>query len=224
MTPEFRPFPKMARLSREVLITEKIDGTNASVLIYDPAENTEAQEGFTSASDSSGKVWNIMAGSRTRWITPQTDNHGFARWVWENAENLVHLGPGHHFGEWWGSGIQRGYGLTKGDKRFSLFNVDRWCPHGAMPQQVGESWDEVSRVMVPKFQTQAPKCCQIVPVLYRGLFLSEAVDGAIWDLECNGSMVSPGFMDPEGVVIYHIAGRVGFKKTIKDDDKAKGAS
>ena len=33
MTPEFKPFPKMPRLNREVLLTEKIDGTNASVFI-----------------------------------------------------------------------------------------------------------------------------------------------------------------------------------------------
>ena len=51
---------------------------------------------------------------------------GFARWVETNRERLITLlGPGLHFGEWWGSGIQRGYGLTKGDKRFSLFNVER---------------------------------------------------------------------------------------------------
>jgi hypothetical protein len=30
---EFTEFPKMARLSRDVIITEKIDGTNAQVFI-----------------------------------------------------------------------------------------------------------------------------------------------------------------------------------------------
>ena len=86
---KFAEFPKMARLTRECVITEKIDGTNAQIFIYDPAENTEGSEGFTSATDSSGKVWNIMAGSRTRWITPANDNHSFASWVWENADNRV---------------------------------------------------------------------------------------------------------------------------------------
>ena len=30
---EFQEFPKMARLTREVIVTEKIDGTNAQVFI-----------------------------------------------------------------------------------------------------------------------------------------------------------------------------------------------
>jgi hypothetical protein len=29
-------------------------------------------------------------------------------------------------------------------------------------------------------------------------------------------------MNPEGVVAYHIAGGVGFKKTLDNDDQAKG--
>jgi hypothetical protein len=79
--------------------------------------------------------------SRSRWITPDDDNFGFAAWVEANRDELLTLGPGRHFGEWWGSGIQRGYGLPKGEKRFSLFNVSRW----------GES---------------RPACCHVVPVLY----------------------------------------------------------
>lgn len=30
---EFRAFPKMSRLTREVIVTEKIDGTNACIFI-----------------------------------------------------------------------------------------------------------------------------------------------------------------------------------------------
>jgi hypothetical protein len=118
---EFVPFPKMARLSREIIITEKLDGTNAQVFI--------GEDGL------------IRAGSRTRWITPEDDNYGFARWVHNHADELRGLGPGRHFGEWWGQGIQRNYSLT--EKRFSLFNVSRW----------GE---------------ERPACCHVVPVLYRG--------------------------------------------------------
>ena len=90
---EFTEFPKIARLSRECTITEKIDGTNGSIYI---GENGE-----------------FLIGSRTQWITPERDNHGFARWCMEHKEELFKLGIGHHFGEWWGSGIQRGYGLTE---------------------------------------------------------------------------------------------------------------
>lgn len=46
---EFVPFLKMARLRRSVVITEKIDGTNALVHISDDGQ--------------------VYAGSRTRWIT-----------------------------------------------------------------------------------------------------------------------------------------------------------
>ena len=76
---EFKPFPKIPRLSRNCLVQEKIDGTNASIYI-----------------DESGST--IQAGSRTRWITPEDDNYGFARWVEENKSELFKLGPAHHFG------------------------------------------------------------------------------------------------------------------------------
>ena len=66
----------------------------------------------------------IYAGSRTRWITPQDDNYGFAGWVERNSGELTKLGEGHHFGEWWGLGIQRKY--NKKEKTWSLFNVSRW--------------------------------------------------------------------------------------------------
>ena len=82
---EFQAFPKFAPLSREIIITEKIDGTNAQVFI--------------------DEVGNIMAGSRTRWITPQDDNYGFAGWGVRNGEKLLRLGPGRHIGVWWGAGI-----------------------------------------------------------------------------------------------------------------------
>jgi hypothetical protein len=111
---DFKEFPKMPRLSREIIVTEKIDGTNAQVAVVE-------LDGYSAP----GAVWEgdglaIYAGSRTRWITPKADNFGFAAWVRDNAEELATLGPGNHFGEWWGAGIQRRYGLT--DKRFSLFN------------------------------------------------------------------------------------------------------
>lgn len=191
MNMEFVEFPKMPRLSREVIVTEKIDGTNAQVTIVE-------LEGF--AAPWPLAVWQrdglaMYAGSRSRWITPETDNFGFATWVRDNAEELVKLGPGSHFGEWWGAGIQRRYGLS--EKRFSLFNVDRW----------GE---------------ERPACCHVVPILYRGLFDTAQIDGALRRLEEDGSYAAPGFMKPEGVVVFHVAGRIGFKKTIEKDELPKG--
>ena len=38
----------------------------------------------------------------------------------------------------------------------------------------------------------------------------------------GGSLAAPGFMKPEGVVIYHTAANIMFKKTFKNDEKGKG--
>jgi hypothetical protein len=194
---EFVEFPKMARLTREAIITEKIDGTNGCIVIDD---------------DGSFRV-----GSRTRWITPQDDNHGFARWAYDHEQELRGLGVGRHFGEWWGSGIQRGYGLPSGDKRFSLFNVIRWCRHGEVPQQIPAADPRIF-----KMQDVLPSCCGLVPVLWRGLFSTEDAHFALNRLASGGSVAAPGFMKPEGIVVFHIAGNVGFKKTIEKDEVPKG--
>lgn len=101
----FTGFPKLYRLTGPVIVTEKIDGTNAQIKI------TTNEEFFV--------------GSRTRWITPSNDNAGFAKWAYANKRDLMELlGIGVHYGEWWGGNIQRGYGLK--EKRFSLFNTSRW--------------------------------------------------------------------------------------------------
>ena len=194
---EFAPFPKMPRLRRECIITEKIDGTNACVKI--------TENGL------------LFAGSRSRWITPADDNFGFAKWVLEHRDELMQLGPGTHFGEWWGSGIQRGYGLPKGEKRFSLFNTIRWCLASDEPQLIPSADPRIE-----KYQERLPKCCGLVPVLSRGLFNTVLVDLCLRDLMECGSAASPGFMKPEGVVCYHVAGNFGFKATIEKDEEPKG--
>ncbi len=188
---EFREFPKMARLSREVIITEKLDGTNAQIYISDDGQT-------------------MLIGSRTRWITPQDDNHGFAKWAESHRDELLTLGPGRHFGEWWGQGIQRGYGLK--EKRFSLFNVQRWALHGTEPKTYPTMDPRVTRT-----QDVLPPCCGLVPVLERCSFDTKDVDMWLEYLRTNGSVAAPGFLKPEGVVVFHIAGTVGFKKTLGND-------
>jgi hypothetical protein len=173
----FEGFPKMARLNREIVITEKIDGTNAQVYITEDGKHA-------------------VAGSRSRFITPENDNYGFARWVAENHDELLKLGPGRHFGEWWGAGIQRRYDQTK--KHFSLFNTHRW-----------------TTVEVP------PACCRVVPVLYTGAFSTGSIEDAAHNLRVSGSMAAPGFMKPEGIVIYHTAAQTLFKVTLENDATPK---
>jgi hypothetical protein len=194
---KFQGFPKIARFSREIIITEKIDGTNAQILIGPDGE--------------------FIAGSRTQWIYPWADNHGFAAWAEDHREELLQLGPGRHFGEWWGSGINRGYGLKKGEKRFSLFNVQRWALHGTEPKQI-----KMADPRIVKMQDVLPPCCGLVPILYQGPFECGPIKVALKVLETEGSMAAPGFMDPEGIIVYHVAGNVGFKKTLKKDDEPKG--
>lgn len=219
---DFQGFPKLTRLSRECLITEKIDGTNASIYIGRSTESHRLSPHFavavapTEDFDTSREFYHIYAGSRTRWATPEADNYGFAKWVQNNALELLKLGEGRHFGEWWGSGIQRGYGLTKGEKRFSLFNVARWCLAGETPQLI-----PTADPRIEKYQDVLPSCCGLVPVLRRGIFTTDMCESALHELRERGSLAAPGFMKPEGIVCFHVAGNFGFKKTLDNDGVPK---
>jgi hypothetical protein len=189
MTIEFKAWPKIARLNREIYVTEKIDGTNAAIIVTETGE--------------------VGAQSRSRVITPEEDNFGFAAWVQKNADQLREvLGEGYHFGEWWGGGIQRKYGLEKTAKRFSLFNVKRW-------QDVFE--DEDNEAVVDLIN----EGLDVVPVLYSGPYNQKFIDYCLEGLRANGSAAMPGFMDPEGIVVYHVAANQMFKVTLKGDDEPK---
>ena len=52
--------------------------------------------------------------------------------------------------------------------------------------------------------------------------VNNLVGAAIEDLRAKGSYAAPGFMRPEGGVIYHVAGNYLFKKTLEKDEKPKG--
>jgi hypothetical protein len=179
---EFVAFPKIPRLSRECTITEKIDGTNGQIFI-----NAEYQ---------------VFAGSRNKWVLGPDgligpDNYGFGKWVLDHKDELIAgLGIGTHFGEWWGQGIARRYGLN--ERRFSLFNTSIWAD-----------------------DTVRPKCCHVVPVLFLGAFDTLMADNMLHDLKVNGSKASPGFMKPEGIIIYHMAASQYFKKTVENDEAPK---
>ena len=193
---EFEAFNKIPRLSREIVITEKIDGTNAQVAIFNTAalERKDLNTPYISTT-SDGIDWAVFVGSRTIWLTERADNKGFFAWVYAHVNELVEgLGEGRHYGEWWGQGIGRKYGLN--EKRFSLFNTSRWTD-------------------------TRPACCHVVPELYKGDFTTEAIDTEIEKLREFGSIVAPGFMKPEGVVIFHTAGNLMFKKTLENDEKPK---
>jgi hypothetical protein len=179
--PPFQEWPKIARLNRKIVVTEKIDGTNGVIHVTEHGD--------------------VFAGSRKRWISVGDDNFGFAAWVAANNDALAaELGPGTHFGEWWGKGIQRGYGLN--EKRFSLFNTSRW-------------------------NSENTKLCHVVPVLYDGPFSEDHIKYALDDLRVNGSRAAQGYRGegktgPEGVVVFHVAGNHMYKVTLHRDEEPKG--
>lgn len=173
---EFIGFPKIPRLKRTIHITEKIDGTNAQIYIGEDGE--------------------FLVGSRTRWLTSDFDNFGFFAWAMAHKEELLLLGPGSHFGEWWGEGIQRRYNMK--EKVFSLFNTSRWL------------------------KTPPPNCCRVVPTLFIGDFSRNSIDETLDKLRSEGSVAAPGFMKPEGIVVYHSAFGGYFKVTLEKDEERKG--
>jgi hypothetical protein len=230
---KFEAFKSIPRLSKECIITEKIDGTNAQIVIMSFAQINDAFCGKETSyvEDFLEKYclyvhpenphipdkqkFYVFAGSRNRWLDTSSngDNFGFAKWVQENALDLVlELGEGRHYGEWMGLGVQRGYGLQ--EKRFYLFNVNRW--HKDEPRLVSVD----PKTKVEKYTKKCPDCCHVVPVLDTGIFSDNLVTRNMDYLQSNGSVAVPGFMNPEGIVVYHKASSQLFKKTF--DDRHKG--
>lgn len=178
----FKAWPKIPRLENEIYhITEKIDGTNACVIIQpydgdrDDVDTLPEPLGIIDETESN-PVLAIYAQSRTRLITPEEDNYGFARWVKANAEQLIEdLGEGYHFGEWWGQGIQRGYDLDH--KRFSLFNPNKYseiCYNVPLVRSVNaEEFENTDWLQVTKEEFKE-----------------------------FGSIAAKGYMKPEGFVVY----------------------
>ena len=170
---EFVPFRKIRRArDNGIIITEKLDGTNAQIAISEDGS--------------------IRFGSRKRWVTPEADNFGFAAWAHEHIDELRTLGPGRHFGEWYGLGVQRGYGLQ--EKRLALFNTHR------PPESL-------------------PACVEQVPVLYRGPYVAGAIEETMGALMASGSHAAPGFMKPEGIVTYFHLTQTMIKRTDRDVPK-----
>jgi hypothetical protein len=171
----------MTKLMRMV-ITEKLDGTNAQICI-------------TRNPSGSCIPYVVQAGSRKRWITPEDDNFGFAKWVQDHRQELIDgLGEGRHFGEWAGPGIQKNkHKLT--EKTFFLFNVLRW--HEDNPP---------------------PECCSVVPVLYDGDYSDEMIESTMCCLKTRGSEIGVEVGEPEGIIIFLPKSKSIFKRTFKYEE------
>lgn len=200
---EFQAWPKTPRLFRPIVITEKIDGTNAAVIITGQQHPEIKNDGTELFVTVDGGHFAIGAQSRKRLITPASDNFGFASWVAKNADSLVRdLGVGRHYGEWWGSGVQRGYGLQKGQKLFSLFNVNRYAGPFETPE------------------------LRTVPTLYtHNTFDERVIRRTLEELQATGSKASYDegvrFNNPEGIIVFHTAANSVFKVTYDDGPKGE---
>lgn len=201
MAIEFKEWPKTPRLLRNITITEKIDGTNAAIGIVQVdagAETDSPDPSIIAYITTSDALMGVYAQSRSRLITPgkSTDNYGFAGWVQSHAAELVELlGEGLHFGEWWGNGIQRKYGMS--EKWFSLFNTARYA------------------------ELETDLNLSVVPVLYAGPNDTAEVEMALHKLRVGGSVAAPGFMNPEGICVYQAASRQISKVTLDHNDAGK---
>lgn len=193
---EFKPWPKIPRYNRGILITEKIDGTNAQIrFVSDERPHLDGEVGEPFRSSDGRHLVHTFVGSRKRWIRPGDDNYGFAGWVEPRREELCEaLGMGGHYGEWYGVGVQRGYGLV--ERRLALFNVDK-----------AEAVADLDNV-------------EVVPTLWRGDWIDP--NSMVNILREDGSLAVPGYMQPEGVVVYHYAARQGFKILLEGDEVPKG--
>jgi hypothetical protein len=204
---EFQAFPKIPRLRRDVVITEKIDGTNACIVIHKIVEPEPVPDGSVALVNTGEAMFTVQAQSRNRLINPYDDNAGFARFVYDNAEPLAsRLGDGYHYGEWYGQKIARNYGLK--EKRFALFNTKRW---GFLddPSEDFPVWPELPQVGV-------------VPVLGTGVLSDELINWALNMLRTEGSMAVPGFQKPEGIVVFHTASGQLYKVLLEGDELPKG--
>jgi hypothetical protein len=189
---EFKAWPKIPRLKKDMVVTEKIDGTNAAIIVSKIEPSTSWQGEFVTVVDVDGEDYLVGAQSRNKLIRPGEDNAGFAAWVFPNAQDLARmLGPGHHYGEWWGPGIQRRYNIP--EKKFSLFNVHRYSHLKGVFHQI-----------------------DVVPHLYSGPFDVTQINAILADLAVGGSQAAPGFMNPEGVVVYHAGAGTTFKAFVED--------
>lgn len=192
---DFVTWGKIPRFNRDWEITEKIDGTNGVLYWSDKHDGRFDTSCVLAARDD----MYLYAGSRNRWLRPESDNFGFARWAKDNADDLYSLGPGRHYGEWYGQGIQRGYGLN--EKRFALFDTGKW-----------------RNLMDPRI----PKGVDVVPVatICTGDILQDMIRMVVSDLKRDGSLLVPGFK-AEGIVIKNIQNGSRYKVLCEGDNVAK---
>lgn len=169
-------FPSIERLENlHCVITEKIDGTNGLI------------EYWIDSNPNHFPYCQVRFGSRNRYITTTDDNSGFANFFFSHKSRILEIignleePPTQSiriYGEWFGKGIQRGYGL---DQKYFMPFSSFWA-------------EKMIEAGIPNIKEPA--------ILYTGKFIEAEVDHQMGILKFDGSHVVPGYRNPEGIVIY----------------------
>lgn len=167
---EFKAWPKTPRpKGNRIVITEKLDGTNGCLVVQ------------------GGKL--VAVQSRNRFVRVGDDNFGFAHWAYSNAEDILKLGDGYHYGEWVGPGIQKNpHNLA--EKAFYLFNTFR--PADTLPD-----------------------CLNNVPVLYEGAYDENEINRVYTELWASAEKAD---YTPEGIIVLNLLTGQRVKHTYANKD------
>ena len=185
----YASFPSIERLENiYCVISEKVDGTNGLIEINEVFPVGEPKE------------IQIRFGSRNRYITFNNDNADFANFFRHyearfkdvaadiilkelevSGETLTECQeqyPLRIYGEWFGSGIQRGYGLKdKFFMPFSTFYAEKLIEY------------QVPNIVKPN-------------IMYTGKFNKLTADMCMNTLAIHGSGIIKDYKRPEGIVIH----------------------
>lgn len=200
MTDNFPVWPKIPRLHAMAFrLTEKIDGTNARLYI-----RTTKDHG-TAATTSDGER-HLISGSRSRIISLSSDNFGFARWVEGNKDVIAqHLPVGDYYGEWWGFGIQRGYGMKR--KVFSIFNFPGQDDGQGSNTKINDALWDINLRAVPTLGDKV-EGNDLDTELWK---LKAVMSPQTTHVDTIGSFAAPGYDKPEGIVMQELNSRFRYK-------------
>jgi hypothetical protein len=208
--PKLKRWSTAPELFGSATLTELLDGhtigIHVEVLKRNPRSGeVTVRDGDVMRVDPVGgaQFFRVWVQNRERMVTPdQRDVQGVAAWVKAHAGAIAEtLGPGIHFGEWWGYKICRGYGLPAGDRRFSLFNTARW--------------GFIDGTQVPSLYT--------VPVLWEGPLEDNwnTVREQMDKLHEQGSSAVPGYRYPAGVLLYHASADAMMRHVFKGEERRR---
>lgn len=227
---QFKSWGSTPRFHKGLHITEKIDGTNAGVSVQGvswgviqtpPADAILVNSTKLDVNGIPECSYLVRAQSRKRIITPDNDNFGFAKWVWENAEGLANLlGFGYHYGEWYGEGIQKNPLAVQG-RRWALFNTWHWGRKENLDRLVDA--DIPGLTLVPVLhdeQRDGPATYMTIPTVLENLDYHGSQATGYMSLP-NSQKMDFHVEGPEGIIVWQRETAQRYKILLREDDKHK---